>query len=80
MIPRRGALMGLLLLVFAAGLSTGRSVSSAVHAQEPIKATIPSSWGHCVASVPGGMVFEDSQGVVRLADMQGRLQAQYDRN
>jgi hypothetical protein len=73
-------LIGLGLVIFDAGFWPGTSALSSVHAQDPLKATVPASWGHCVASVPGGLVFEDSQGVVRMTDMQGRLQAQFDRN
>lgn len=29
----------------------------------------------CAASVPGGLVIEDSQGMVRMTDMQGNVQA-----
>jgi hypothetical protein len=73
-------LIGLGLVIFDAGFWPGTSALSSVHAQDPLKATVPASRGHCVASVPGGLVFEDSQAVVRMTDMQGRLQAQFDRN
>jgi hypothetical protein len=63
-------------ILFAAGFCAGKSGLQTVHAQNPIKVTIPQSWGRCVASVPGGLVFEDSQGVVRMTDMQGNVQAE----
>ena len=49
-------------ILFAPGFWTGKSGLQTVHAQNPIKVTIPQSWGRCVASVPGGLVFEGSQG------------------
>jgi len=72
--------IGLGFVILAAGFWAGKSDLRKVHAQNPLKVTIPKSWGRCAASVPGGLVFEDSQGVVRMTDMQGNVQAGYDRN
>jgi len=76
---RRVVVIYLGFALFTFGFWAGKSDLRTVHAQSPIKISIPQSWGHCVASVPGGLVFEDSQGVVRMADMQGNLQAEFDR-
>jgi hypothetical protein len=66
-------------ILFAAGFWAGKSGLRTVHAQNPTKATIPQSWGRCVASVPEGLVFEDSQGAIRMTDMQGNVQAEFAR-
>jgi hypothetical protein len=46
---KRLALIGVGVVIFGAGFWTGKSALQTVHAQEPRKATVPGSWGHCVA-------------------------------
>jgi hypothetical protein len=76
---KRIGMLLLCVLLFAAGFCAGRS-NREVHAQEAIRDKIPANFGHCVGSVSGGLVFEDSSGNVRITDMHGSLQAEYDRN
>jgi len=78
---KRAIMAGFGLVIFSAGFWAGKSNLQTVRAQDPpIKVTIPASWGHCVASVPGGLVFEDSQGAIRMTDMHGYVQAEFDRD
>jgi hypothetical protein len=40
-------------VIFAAGVWAGKDDRQTVHAQNPLKVTIPQSWGRCAAAVPG---------------------------
>ena len=73
------AVITVILAALVLGLWLARDPQT-VHAQSPMKATVPKAWGRCVGTIPGGVVFEDSPGVVRMTDMQGNLQAEFDRN
>ena len=77
---KRAVLISLIFALFALGFLAGRLAIATVHAQGPIRAEVPKAWGRCVAPIPGGLVFEDAQGIVRMTDMNGTLKAQFDRN
>jgi hypothetical protein len=67
---KRLLVLGALLLV--AGYFLGRVGSREVHAQTHV--SIPRSWGRCIGSLSksggaAGLLFEDSNGVVRLVDL-----------
>ena len=72
------SMTSLCFILFAFGFWAGSLQT--VQAQSGTTVTIPQAWGHCVASVPGGLVFEDSQGVVRMTDMRGTVLAEFRRN
>ena len=68
-----------LVLVFLVGYSAGRHKIAVVRAEGPF--TVPKSWGRCVGGMMGGLVFEDSSGVIRIVDMHnGEMEIQINRN
>jgi hypothetical protein len=72
------------VLVFGTGYWAGKMELQSVHAQNILKASVPKSWGHftglMTSSFGAGLVFEDSAGVVRISDMDGKLIIEVTRN
>ena len=72
------------VLLFMAGYFTGNSKPTLAYAQTPAHGGIPKSYGHLVAAVVNpegtGLVFEDSEGVIRLVTLTGKIEAQFSRN
>ncbi len=69
------------LLMFG-GYLMGRIGTREVQAQSHV--SIPKSWGHCIGALnksngASGLVFEDSNGVVRLVDLSGTDVMVFDR-
>lgn len=72
-------------LLFAVGYLAGNSSATVAHAGAPTQGTVPKSYGRLVAAIPDqigtGLVFEDSQGVIRFVSITGMKEgelARYD--
>lgn len=67
------ALCGVLL--FAAGYVAGNSFVPVAWADGPIRASVPKTYGRLVAaiadSIGTGLIFEDSDGVIRFVSVTG---------
>jgi len=72
------------VLLFMAGYFAGNSKPSVAYAQTPTHGGIPKAYGHLVAAVVNpegtGLVFEDSEGVIRLVTLAGKKEAEFTRN
>lgn len=70
-------------LLFVAGVLVGSKRNMIVLAQNPAH-SIPKSYGHVVSSLltdnGAGLVFEDSQGVIRYVSLDGKLWVEIPRN
>lgn len=71
------------VVLFIAGCFAGSSRSSMVYAQGS-RGGIPKSYGHLVAAVANpqgtGLVFEDSEGTIRLVSITGKLESELTRH
>jgi len=74
------------VILFMAGYFTGTSKPTVAYAQTsvPAHAGIPKAYGHLAAAVVNpegtGLVFEDSDGTIRLVTLAGKMEAQFTRN
>lgn len=72
------------VLLFMAGYFTGNGKPTVAYAQTPVHGGIPKAYGHLVEAVVNpegtGLVFEDSEGVIRLVTMAGKKEAEFTRN
>ena len=66
------------LLLIAGGYIAGNYRVSVVHAQQTT-GTVPRSWGPCKGSLERGLVFEASDGTVRVTNSHGELVLQFNR-
>jgi hypothetical protein len=72
-------------LLFVAGYMIGNRNATVAYAGHPTQGTVPKSYGHLVTaiadSIGTGLVFEDSQGVIRFVSITGMKEgelARYD--
>ena len=67
---RKRFLLQLLLavVVFATGWYVGQSKTATVYAQSQKQLTIPKSWGTVKGSLETRLIFEDSNGIIRLVN------------
>jgi hypothetical protein len=73
------------LLLFVAGYLTGNRNATFAYAAAATQGSVPKSYGRLVAAIPDqigtGLVFEDSQGVIRFVSITGMKEgelARYD--
>ena len=83
---RRTTIMLILgsVLLFMLGYSMGKFKPSVAYAQAPTHGGIPKAYGHLVAAVVNsdgtGLVFEDSDGVIRFVTITGQLEGELTRH
>jgi hypothetical protein len=72
-------------LLFVAGYLTGNRSATVAHAQAPTQGSVPKSYGRLVTAIADqigtGLIFEDSQGVIRFVSVTGMKEgelARYD--
>jgi hypothetical protein len=72
-------------LVLVAGYVAGTHNATVAHADAPMRAIVPRSYGRLVAAIPDsigtGLVFEDAEGVIRFVSVTGMKEgelARYD--
>ena len=70
-------------LVCAAGYLVGTWKAGVVHANAPIHGNVPKSYGRLVAAIPDrigtGLIFEDSEGVIRFVSVTGMKEGELPR-
>jgi hypothetical protein len=63
------------------GYMWGHMTIGVVHAQDPKIYAVPKAWGHVVGITPNyELVYEDSTGTIRMANLSGYLMDQVNRN
>ena len=71
-------------LLFVAGYLIGNRSATVAHAQAPTQGTVPKSYGRLVTAIADqigtGLIFEDSEGVIRFVTMAGKKEAELTRN
>jgi hypothetical protein len=71
------------VLICVAGYLTGSRSANVVHASGPIRANVPKSYGRLVTAIPDqigtGLIFEDSNGVIRFVSVTGMKEGQLER-
>jgi hypothetical protein len=72
-------------LLFVAGYLAGNRSATVAHAQAPTQGSVPKSYGRLVTAIADqigtGLIFEDSQGVIRFVSVTGMKEgelARYD--
>jgi len=72
-------------LLFVGGYLTGNRGTTVAHAQAPTQGSVPKSYGRLVTAIADqigtGLIFEDSQGVIRFVSVTGMKEgelARYD--
>jgi hypothetical protein len=71
-------------LLLVAGYLAGNRNATVAYARTPAQGTVPKSYGRLVTaiadSIGTGLVFEDSQGVIRFVTIAGKKEGELTRN